>query len=156
MPPTTRSEKTLTDLSTTATATASCCAKPKTWVSRTTIAISTKPKPAGVSGTAVRSEDALGDDDADRPRQRDAEAPLHQVGAVQITELGRDDGVHEPAQHQDHQQSRAAWTPLAALRQQQAPAPRTQRERGVVDGQRREQEPQADRFQRRSRVDPID
>src|SRR5207249_1477915 len=46
-------------------------------------------------------EQALRDDDTDRTRQRDAEAPLHQVGAVEIAELRRDEAVDEPAEQQD-------------------------------------------------------
>src|SRR3982074_2309881 len=51
--PITITDSTLTARSTTATPIASCCARPKPWVSTQTIAISTSPKPAGVSGRVV-------------------------------------------------------------------------------------------------------
>src|SRR5687767_5138934 len=58
MPPTTSTEKMLTIRSRAATATASCCGMPNPAVRTYTIAISTKPNSAGVSGTVVSSEEA--------------------------------------------------------------------------------------------------
>ena len=43
----------------------------------------------------------LGHDDADGQRERDAEAALHEVRAVEVAELRRDEAVHEPAEEED-------------------------------------------------------
>ena len=59
-------------------------------------------------------EEPLRDDDADGARQRQAEASLHEVAAIEVAELRRDEAVHEPAEQQDLEEVAAA-DPHAAL-----------------------------------------
>src|SRR5690606_20090221 len=64
---------------------------------------------------------ALDEDRSDRARDRGPEVPAQQVGAVQVSELGRNEAVHEPGQEEDL--GRVAEADVhAAARQDVAPS----------------------------------
>ena len=100
-------------------------------------------------------QEALRDDDPDRPRERDPETALHQVAAIEVAELGGDQAVDEPAEHQDAEEI-ATLDVVAALPEEPCPANGPDGERQVVHTERGEHVQRIRPAERRDRLAPVD
>ena len=100
-------------------------------------------------------EQPFRDDDTDGARERDPEAALHEVAAVEVPELRRDQAVHKPTEHEDAQEI----PPLdvgAALAQEARPPDRTDREREVIHAECRDDVERIRPAEGSERLGPVD